>query len=553
MQTQGSMERSSADKDVIDRLERLFLLDDAVPRRQGMETSRHSFWMGVGLTSVTALSLYLVSQNAPNIDRFWRNAQTETTRTVEKTVTKVIPLQFTSGLSATRTTLTGVVDPDSMTAAYYLSTVLKNSSASNQEAQMKIILPAGAAVTRATLWINGQPQEAAFSKATLAQQAFDWVVQGRRDPLLVKQINENTIQVTASPVVPGGDGMKIRIGITAPLRLLDTGQVSAQLPLIKDLNFADGKYDVHLESSTAILSSTDSVTKDGKTNILRRNLNSLEESQPRIAFSRNQSATTFATRATHSLDGGFIVASWAKDPASDAMKLSLKRQIAKPAADVPILKSDDAATRLSTLWAKVEIQSLVSAGDSDSAVRIANVYRVVSPVSSAVVLETQGDYDRFALNRDQWQSMVSRQAQGRRRSDKSPQRQPDPMPQPVPVPLPMAAPTVVVGRLNSQAAPSPAPMPSLPMSGPSGGGGGTFSDGFRGGGAMSPHHLRRTQFYPVPPMAPSHRRQTSWCPTLKRRMRLRSRASTLQAVCVWTTWLLYLPRWQWCFCWLLGF
>lgn len=466
--TDGSVDRST-DEDLIDRLERLFLLDDAVAGNQPPQNTRQSFWTGVGVTSVLALSVYLVSQNASNLEHFYKTAHEQT----QKTVTQVLPPQLTNGLSATRTTLTGVVDPDSMTAAYYLSTILKNSGNSNQEAQMKIVLPAGAAVTRATLWINGQPQEAAFTEATLAQQAFDWVVQGRRDPLLVKQINENTIQVTASPVVPGGDGMKIRIGITAPLNLMDTGEVSAQLPLIKDRNFGDGKYDVHLESANAILSASDNVTREGNINVLRRNLNSLDASQPRITFGRSQAATTFAARQTHSIDGGFIVATWqAGDSSAEGKKLVLRKQSEKPAADVPILKSDDAAARLSTLWAKGEIQSLIGAGDSGAAVRVANVYRVVSPVSSAVVLETQADYDRFALNRDLWQSMATRGQQkkvvNRRRSETSQSEMPAlkaaPSPEqtsilPVPVPTPLA--------------------PSMPMAdagGPGGSGGVVMTD-----------------------------------------------------------------------------
>lgn len=390
-------------KGAIERLERLFLLDDAPPARPA-ETAQppaSSFWVGVGITSILAMSIYLVGQKAPEIEKVWKQA----TASVSSTVQTVMPPQVTNGLSATRTTLTGVVDPESMTAAYYLSTILKNSSSTNQEAQMRITLPAGAAVTRATLWINGQAQEAAFTDRNSAQQAFDWVVQGRRDPLLVKQIDARTVEVIGNPVMPGGDGMKIRIGITAPLRLMSTGEVSAELPQIESRNFADGSYDVHLESGNAIISEGADVARSGHNNVLRLHKQSVRADIPQLTFARHMGPTTFATRATHSLNGGYIVATIKSDAQTHETRLSLRKQSQKPGADIPIIKSKDAAARLSTLWAKGEIEQFTQEGDQGSAVALAHVYRVVSPVSSAVVLEQQSDYDRFGLNRNQWESM----------------------------------------------------------------------------------------------------------------------------------------------------
>ncbi len=390
-------------KGAIERLERLFLLDDAPPARPA-ETAQppaNSFWVGVGITSILAMSIYLVGQKAPEIEKVWKQA----TASVSSTVQTVMPPQVTNGLSATRTTLTGVVDPESMTAAYYLSTILKNSSSTNQEAQMRITLPAGAAVTRATLWINGQAQEAAFTDRNSAQQAFDWVVQGRRDPLLVKQIDARTVEVIGNPVMPGGDGMKIRVGITAPLRLMSTGEVSAELPQIESRNFADGSYDVHLESGNAIISEGADVARSGHSNVLRLHKQSVRADIPQLIFARHMGPTTFATRATHSLNGGYIVATMNSDTQTHETRLSLRKQSQKPGADIPVINSKDAAARLSTLWAKGEIEQFTQEGDQGSAVALAHVYRVVSPVSSAVVLEQQSDYDRFGLNRNQWESL----------------------------------------------------------------------------------------------------------------------------------------------------
>lgn len=398
------------DKDVIDRLEQLFLLDDAASGKPAQKSTLNSFWLGVGITSLVAGSFYLFTHGVPSLDVLTKefNKIGIIGRTPVKPVTPIIPgvTQKTApGLSATRTTLTGIVDPESLTAAYYLSTVFKNSTAVNQQAQMNIMLPAGAVVTRATLWINGQPQEAAFTESGKAQAAFDWVNQGRRDPLLVKQVDARTIQVVASPVVPGGDGMKIRIGITAPVRLLPAGEVAADLPTIAERNFSDGTFDVHLESTNAFVAGSDSVKQEGAAQVLRRHVPSLSEPMRPITLSRRSAQSSFATRATHSLDGGFIVATATTNPKTSQLDISLKKQLAKPAADVPIIAAADAAARVNTLWAHSEILNALAHDDTYQAQELANVYRVVSPVSSAVVLEGQSDYDHWGLNRDLWRSM----------------------------------------------------------------------------------------------------------------------------------------------------
>jgi hypothetical protein len=66
--------------------------------------------------------------------------------------------------------------------------------------------------------------------------------------------------------------------------------------------------------------------------------------------------------------------------------------------------SKDVRARLSTLWAHQEIERLAKAGRTRDAVKLANVYRIVSSVSGAVVLERQSDYDQYGLNRNMNQS-----------------------------------------------------------------------------------------------------------------------------------------------------
>jgi hypothetical protein len=296
-----------------------------------------------------------------------------------------------STIHAVKTTITGVVDAETMTAAYYLSMFIHNTGTSNQEAQMKIRLPEGATVSRATLWIDGVAQEAAFNEANRVGRAYDWVTNGRHaDPLLVRQLDKNTVLVKASPVVPGRAGMKLRIGITAPLQPSSRyGEVIGALPRITQRNFEDGAVDLHLDAANSGLP------------IARCTAPSLTEVFPPVRLQRMASAEEFAVPAKHSANGGYMVARVTRDAALPYM--SIEKSLSMP--NVPITTDEAAATRLSTLWAYNEIERLNRLGQFGKALDLARVYRVVSSVSAATVLELQSDYDRFSLPRNQWESI----------------------------------------------------------------------------------------------------------------------------------------------------
>jgi len=82
---------------------------------------------------------------------------------------------------------------------------------------MQVLLPPGGVVSRLTLWVNGSPQEAAFSGAAKVAEAYKAVaVAQRRDPVLARWVGPDRVLVQCFPVPVNGD-MKIRLGITAPL------------------------------------------------------------------------------------------------------------------------------------------------------------------------------------------------------------------------------------------------------------------------------------------------------------------------------------------------
>ncbi len=114
--------------------------------------------------------------------------------------------------------------------------VFHNDGTQAREARCQIRLPHGGQVSRLTLWINGEPREAAFGSVGQVKAAYKEVaVVQRRDPVLVNMIGPDTIMMQCFPVPAKGD-MKIRIGVTAPL-VGDTWSLPRVIE--KNFGFAD--------------------------------------------------------------------------------------------------------------------------------------------------------------------------------------------------------------------------------------------------------------------------------------------------------------------------
>jgi hypothetical protein len=110
--------------------------------------------------------------------------------------------------------------------------VFKNDSVRAQEARCQVRLPRDGRVSRLTLWVNGEPREAAFSTVSKVKAAYKAVaVVQQRDPVLVNVVGPDTVMVQCFPV-PAHGQMKIRFGVTAPL---DDGRW--ELPRIVERNF----------------------------------------------------------------------------------------------------------------------------------------------------------------------------------------------------------------------------------------------------------------------------------------------------------------------------
>ncbi len=306
--------------------------------------------------------------------------------------TAAIHKEMQSGtVNVAKSTITGIVDSKTMTASLYWTFVLKNNNSSDKEASIIIDLPKNSALSRATLWINGVAQEAAFSSNGQVQNAYDSIVVRHRDPLLVTQIAPNRIKVLAAPVTANGGTMQFRLGITAPAEHNSNGDF-VRIPEIAASNLEfDGTQDIHITSETKI----GGIGKTERSGIytLRANLTQDKTDGAKIKI-KSGGAQTFATRLTHTYPQEFVKAELVDG------ELELTRVKTKPAC--AIINDNDAAFRLSNLWAHQEIEKQAASGKINEACNIANVYRIVSSVSGATVLEENYDYETNGLNRDMY-------------------------------------------------------------------------------------------------------------------------------------------------------
>lgn len=113
--------------------------------------------------------------------------------------------------------LDGHVDHASGLGYWEWTMEFSNTSTQNKEARMQVLLPPEGVVSRLTLWVNGEPQEAAFSSTAKVTKAYKAIaVERRRDPVLVRWVAPDRVLVQCFPV-PAHGVMKIRLGVTAPL------------------------------------------------------------------------------------------------------------------------------------------------------------------------------------------------------------------------------------------------------------------------------------------------------------------------------------------------
>lgn len=149
------------------------------------------------------------------------------------------------GLSLSDSRIDTQIQPDDATAHMEWTMVFKNDHWQQREARVQVLLPPGGVVSRVTLWINGEPRDAAFAGTGQVREAYKKVaIVQRRDPLLVTWAGRDRVLVQCFPVPANGE-MKIRLGITAPLALTSPETAALRLPCFAERNFNITSRDIH--------------------------------------------------------------------------------------------------------------------------------------------------------------------------------------------------------------------------------------------------------------------------------------------------------------------
>ncbi len=188
-----------------------------------------------------------------------------------------------------------VVDPKGMTAYTEWTLTFANASTDQREARAEIALPPGGAVSRLTLWINGEEREAAFGPRGVVRQAYQQVaVVQRRDPVLVTTCGPDRVLMQCFPIPPNGGTMKVRLGITSPLEPDGASRALLRLPRFVERNFSvpEGRqHALMIESPNDLVFEGDKGTGSG---LLRKTVSDddLAGSKSVIVCSRNRDATT---------------------------------------------------------------------------------------------------------------------------------------------------------------------------------------------------------------------------------------------------------------------
>lgn len=162
------------------------------------------------------------------------------------------------GLRATTSGLRGSIYPEAGLASLDWNFSFANVSKVPREARAKIILPDGAVVTKATMWIDGVERQATIMPRHQARATYETAVrEHKRDPLLVSTAGKDTVLVQCYPVLAGSD-TKLSLHIVAPLAGQGDEQ-SLTMPAFAERNFgfSEGcKVDISSPQPVTILGAT---------------------------------------------------------------------------------------------------------------------------------------------------------------------------------------------------------------------------------------------------------------------------------------------------------
>jgi hypothetical protein len=129
------------------------------------------------------------------------------------------------------------VDPVAATIVTTWEIEFENPRMWPAEAIGTILLPARAVVGGLTLWVDGQPREAAFGTRSNVSTAYREVTARGRDPALVVSDGPRRVRLSCFPIPPQGR-MRMRLHVIGALSPDPTGLADVALPCFEKGDFA---------------------------------------------------------------------------------------------------------------------------------------------------------------------------------------------------------------------------------------------------------------------------------------------------------------------------
>lgn len=164
-----------------------------------------------------------------------------------------------ANLSMHRSLISGMLHPESLTSTIDWTFVFKNDGVEAREARAELGLPKDAVISEMVLWINGVPKRATIASAERANDAYKWVVGGRRDPALVTDLGKGRVLVQCYPIAPHSE-VRIKVSMKSSMKLDKAGEAVASLPSLLKSNFeVEGYHRVHLRSDRKLMLDLDNV------------------------------------------------------------------------------------------------------------------------------------------------------------------------------------------------------------------------------------------------------------------------------------------------------
>ena len=143
------------------------------------------------------------------------------------------------GLSLVRSSMDGVMHPNTLTSTVTWTFVFKNNGDRPQQALGEIGLPPGAVMTKLTVWQNGEAQDGTVAASGKAEGFIDprWRHIGMGGPAIISDLGHGRALLRCSSVRPDEE-TKVAVTAVMPLKPEALSKASLALPTFIASNFA---------------------------------------------------------------------------------------------------------------------------------------------------------------------------------------------------------------------------------------------------------------------------------------------------------------------------